>query len=525
MPVDPQHFFVGPDDEPDKYRLLRHVGGGGEAVLWEADLTFAGDRERVAVKILRVEHADEVARWRQRWADQVELLRLIRQPGVVGVHAHFEGARMHLPGQAVPADRALYLVMNWVGGQDLREWVPQHTRPEDRGAALRHLVQVAEVLDHLHSGSATTSGRPVVHGDISPANVVINPDGQAVLVDFGLFRMVRHITAVPAGTQGYCAPEVLRGGEYSPASDRYAFGGLAYYTLTGTHPPADPQELLAGLAALAEFTDQQASVQDLATIFADDPDTRPSAGEWIRNLRMQSSTALRSLSSPLPPPAPPGAAAFHTSEGGLSRRVPIWAAVTTGASVLTVALLIVALTVLPGTAEPGSTPDNRAPIQPSATPTRTQAPETSDRPAEDSIEAPAPKESLTPGEWLVDVDPVEGGDGWERGPRNVNGKNYERSLYVPSACYIATAGYNLGRQHKRLNAMIGMADDAAESDVTRFIVLLDGEAALTRDLRVGQDAPIDLDVTGVLRLTLKVTSPDEFECIEGAVWADPQIFR
>ncbi len=108
MPVDPQHFFVGPEDEPNKYRLLRHVGGGGEAVLWEADLAFAGDRERVAVKILRVEHAEEVARWRERWADQAELLGFIRHPGVVGVHAHFEGAQMHLPGQAVPLLRTKY---------------------------------------------------------------------------------------------------------------------------------------------------------------------------------------------------------------------------------------------------------------------------------------------------------------------------------------------------------------------------------------------------------------------------------
>ncbi|MGH3904593.1 MAG: serine/threonine protein kinase, partial [Pseudonocardiaceae bacterium] len=472
--------------------------------------------------------AEEVARWRERWADQAELLGFIRHPGVVGVHAHFEGAQMHLPGQAVPTVRALYLVMNWVGGQDLREWVPQHTRPEDRGAALQHLVQIAEVLDYLHSGHATTSGRPVVHGDISPANVIINPDGQAVLVDFGLFRMVRHITAVPAGTQGYCAPEVLRGGEYSPASDRYAFGGLAYYTLTGTHPPADPQQLLGGLATIAEFTDQQASVRDLAKIFADDPDTRPSAGEWIRNLRMQSSTALRGPSSPLPPPAPPGAAAFHTSERGLTRRVPIWAAVTTGASVLTVALLIVALTVMPGTAEPGSTPDNRTPIQPSTAPTRTQTPPTSDRPTEDPVEAPAPNDALTPGEWLVDVDPVEGGDDWERGPRNVNGRTYARSLYHRASCDDSMAGYDLGRRHTRLQATIGKADDAPSDSVTRFIVQLDGRAALTRDLRVGQQAAVDLDVTDVLRLTLRVEQDGSYySCSDGdgAVWADARLFR
>lgn len=523
MSVDGQRFFVGPDDEPDKYRLLRQVGGGGEAELWEADLAFAGGRERVAVKILRAEHAAEVARWRERWAEQAELLRLIRHPGVVGVHAYFEGARLHLSSQTEPNDRALYLVMNWVGGQDLREWVPQHIRPEDRWDALRYLAQVAEVLDWLHSGRAAPSERPVVHGDISPANVVINPDGQAVLVDFGLFRMVRHVTAAPVGTHGYCAPEVLRNGEYSPASDRYAFGGLAYYVLTGIHPPANPQELHAGLGAIAGSAGQQATVQDLAAIFADNPDARPSASEWIRILRLQSTTALTSP-SPLPPLAPPGAATWQASAGSPVRRFPTWAAITTTASVVMAALLIVAFTFLPSTAEvagPGNMSDNRPPMQQSTTPTETQPPQLPNTPAE----VPVAAGPLILAKWLVDVDPVEGGESWERGPRDVNGKTYKQSIYVPLTCSVSTAGYNLGRQHKRLSAMIGMADDASADDVIRFIVLRDGQVALTRDLRVGQDAAVDLDVTGVLRLTLKVTSPNGHDCVEGAVWAEPQLFR
>src|SRR3954468_14851508 len=97
--------FVGPDEDPDKYRLRRQVGGGGEAALWEADMAFAGERERVAVKILRSQHAAEFARWRDRWTQQVELLRMIGHPGVVGVHCAFEGAVMHPSGQTDPADR------------------------------------------------------------------------------------------------------------------------------------------------------------------------------------------------------------------------------------------------------------------------------------------------------------------------------------------------------------------------------------------------------------------------------------
>ncbi len=124
---------------------------------------------------------------------------------------------------------------------------------------------------------------------------------------------------------------------------------------------------------------------------------------------------------------------------------------------------------------------------------------------------------MTPGEWLVDVDPVEGGDDWERGPRNVNGRTYARSLYHRASCDASMAGYDLGRRRKRLQATIGKADDAPSDTVTRFIVRLDGRAALTRDLRVGQQAAVDLDVTDALRRTLSVESDGSYyySCSDG----------
>ncbi len=300
MTLNSSSFFIGPDAEPDKYRLRRRFGGGGEAELWEADLALAGERERVAVKILHDHHAPDLNTWRDRWSEQVELLRLIRHPSVVGVHCQFEGQRMHPAGQR-ETPRALYLVMNWVDGEDLRDWVPGHLGLEHRAGALRHLGQIGEVLDWLHSGRATPSGRPVVHGDISPSNIVINSDGQAILVDFGLFRLARHSTAAPAGTRGYWAPEVLQQGHYSPASDRFAFGGLTHYLLTGTPPPESAEERREFFGELVGT--ERDRVDDLLLIFHDDPQRRPPAGEWARLLRLHTSTAAPA-STPMPPQAP-----------------------------------------------------------------------------------------------------------------------------------------------------------------------------------------------------------------------------
>ncbi|MEV0647280.1 serine/threonine-protein kinase [Phytomonospora sp. NPDC050363] len=312
MSAETRPYVVGPDDAPDKYRLRRQVGGGGEAELWEAELTVSGEAERVAVKILRDQHAVNIETWRERWAEQTELLRLMRHPGVVGVHTYFEGARMHLAGETPheAEGRTHYLVMNWVEGLDLRQWVTENAG--DRHAALRHLIQVADVLDWLHEGRATPSGRPVVHGDISPGNVIVNSDGQAVLVDFGLFRMATAQTHPSAGTQGYSAPEILIAGEYSPASDRYAFGAFAYFVLTGQSPPADAETLRLEVAEAID-PGGVADADRLALIFADEPALRPSAGEWIRLLRQHSSTVAphaapmpaQAPGQALPPPKPP----------------------------------------------------------------------------------------------------------------------------------------------------------------------------------------------------------------------------
>jgi eukaryotic-like serine/threonine-protein kinase len=302
-------YHVGPDDQPDKYRLLQQVGRGGEAQLWQGELAVAGGVEPVAIKI-RSQTEGDFARSAQRWNEQAELLRFIRHPGVVGVREHFEGAHFHLRGQVAEArDRALYLVMNWVDGVPLHEWAQ---RPgAELHQALRHLEQVADVLDELHSGQATPSRRPVIHGDLSPGNIMISPTGQAMLVDFGLVRVVAHRTERAAGTPGYAAPEVWHSGAYSPAADRYAFGAVAWFALTGTAPPPNPAELRGRLLSLpltAGLSPDEAA--QLGSIFADRPEQRPhSLVDWThllrRGVRSSAARPVTGNGGPVWPGVPP----------------------------------------------------------------------------------------------------------------------------------------------------------------------------------------------------------------------------
>ncbi|HZZ48616.1 MAG TPA: protein kinase, partial [Pseudonocardia sp.] len=202
---------------------------------------------------------------------------------------HFEGPPMHLHGRgASTAGMGLYLVMNWVAGLTLQEWaLVNRVAPDRVPQLLRHLRQVANVLDWLHSGAATPSGREVIHGDLSPGNVMIDPHGQATLVDFGLVRVVSHRTARAAGTPGYTAPEVLRNGEYSPESDRFSFGALTFYGLTGQAPPQDLRQVRAALTSHGLLSNaREEDVALVMSIFSDQPGSRPkSLVDWMDLLR------------------------------------------------------------------------------------------------------------------------------------------------------------------------------------------------------------------------------------------------
>jgi serine/threonine protein kinase len=313
-----QDLFAGPADRPDKYRLVRMEARGGEASLWRAEVELAGAPETVAIKILHPRHHDDLERISARWAEQSELLRFVTHPSVVGVREHFAGDPPHpAAGRPVPGaaehGRALYLVMNWVAGSPLRDWLLLHPGREGTVAGLRLLEQVADALEMLHDGRATPSGRPVVHGDLSPGNVIVDGQDRAVLVDFGLVRVASHLTQAPAGTPGFAAPEVWSRGEYTPASDRYGFAALGFFLLLGTAPPAAEADIAAALLDhpfVAGGSD--ACRREILAGFSDEPARRPGPGEWLRLLRGAASTSARTITYTEPvrpgptPSGPPG---------------------------------------------------------------------------------------------------------------------------------------------------------------------------------------------------------------------------
>ncbi|MBM6404081.1 protein kinase [Phycicoccus sp. CSK15P-2] len=99
------------------------------------------------------------------------------------------------------------------------------------GEVVTVLAPVASALGRLHAAG-------VVHGDVSPGNVLLDLDGRPVLADLGLGRVVGEADTPVWGTEGHLAPEVLLGADPSPAADVYALGALGWMCLAGEVPGA-----------------------------------------------------------------------------------------------------------------------------------------------------------------------------------------------------------------------------------------------------------------------------------------------
>ncbi len=195
------------------------LGSGGMGTVfraWQDDL----DRP-VAVKVLRSDlSADK--KLREQFTREAHILARLDHPGIVPVHSAGEAAC------------GPYYVMRLVLGASVDRWLSG----ADAFAVAKVFRAVAEALALAHAEG-------VLHRDVKPANVLVEPSGRPVLVDFGLSLRVRPGESVAegeglVGTLDYLAPEVLEGKGYSPASDIYALGATLYVALTGRVPFPTP---------------------------------------------------------------------------------------------------------------------------------------------------------------------------------------------------------------------------------------------------------------------------------------------
>ena len=206
---------------PERYEPVSHVASGGMASVWCADDRLLG--RRVAIKLLaECFQSDGTAHAR--------FLREARVAALLSNHPHV--ITIYDVGEA--AGRA-FIVMEYLAGGSVGDALKH--RVVSRDEAVRWLRSAAEALDYAH-------GQGVIHRDVKPSNLLLDPDGSLRVADFGIARMTSEEPITMAGhilgSAGYLAPEQIQGEPATDASDRYAFAVTASELLTGHRAMIEP---------------------------------------------------------------------------------------------------------------------------------------------------------------------------------------------------------------------------------------------------------------------------------------------
>ncbi len=210
------------------FRLLRRLGGGGMGVVWLADQTSLG--RQVALKLMRPGfHRD--AKTRERFRREVSAISKLDHPNVCTVY------------EAGEIDGQPYLAMRYVAGENLARVLEARRSKQPSGktkgsSSARDLAGDLALVEKLARALHAAHEAGVVHRDVKPGNVLIDGDGEPVIVDFGLARAEgngeEHLTisGEAVGTPAYMAPEQVSGRAIDRRTDVYALAVTLYECLT-----------------------------------------------------------------------------------------------------------------------------------------------------------------------------------------------------------------------------------------------------------------------------------------------------
>ncbi|HVO36349.1 MAG TPA: protein kinase [Gemmatimonadales bacterium] len=215
-----------------RYEILGTIGAGGMGVVYRAKDRELG--EEVAIKMLRPDilKGDDTAI--QRLKAETRLARRISHRNVVRTHDFGEH------------DGACYVTMEYVEGMTVRRLIDTRGRLSV-SAALAIAAQLSDALDVAHR-------QGVIHRDIKPQNLLLDPGGALKVMDFGVARLVEHTTVLTqvgmvVGTPSYMSPEQLLAEDVDGRTDLYSVGVVLYECLTGRLPfeARTPVSLIAKL--------------------------------------------------------------------------------------------------------------------------------------------------------------------------------------------------------------------------------------------------------------------------------------
>lgn len=210
-----------------KYKILNVVGKGGMSVVYLAMNERAN--KQWAIKEVRKDGMQSFEVVKQNLVAETDLLKKLNHP--------------HLPSiiDVIDCDDTFLIVMDYIEGNPLSKAL-ETSGAQNQDDVIEWAKQLCDVIGYLHSRKP-----PIIYRDMKPSNVMLKPDGNVMLIDFGTAREFKYSSVADTtclGTQGYAAPEQFGGhGQTDARTDIYCLGATMYHLVTGHNPATPPYEM------------------------------------------------------------------------------------------------------------------------------------------------------------------------------------------------------------------------------------------------------------------------------------------
>jgi serine/threonine protein kinase len=199
------------------YKITAKLGEGGMGSVYVGSHIQLG--RKAAIKALHPNLVNNPM-IRERFKNEAATMAHLRHPNIVGLYDYLE------------TTNGLYLIMEYVQGKPLDDYINQISGPIPENIASQLFVQILDGFDYAHN-------QGVVHRDIKPSNLIINPEGEVKILDFGIAKLLdgssKSLTQAGSrmGTILYMSPEQVKGQEVDRRSDIYSLGLTLFQMLTG----------------------------------------------------------------------------------------------------------------------------------------------------------------------------------------------------------------------------------------------------------------------------------------------------
>ena len=260
----------------NRYQIQEIIGIGGMSVVYKAYDPV--DDRIVAVKILKDEYLAN-QEFRMRFKNESKAISMLSHPNIVKVYDVSFG------------DALQYIVMEYVEGITLKEYI-QRQQVLDWKEAVHFVIQILRALQHAHD-------KGIIHRDVKPQNIILLPNANIKVTDFGIARFnrseARNVTETSAiGSVHYVSPEQAKGEYTDGRSDIYSVGVVLYEMLTGRVPFESANDLSVAMMQLKNEAPRPTSINPaipagleqitLRALQKDPADRYQSAAEFLADL-------------------------------------------------------------------------------------------------------------------------------------------------------------------------------------------------------------------------------------------------